>query len=254
MSIMIKVAELEKNNRDFALATIIESKGSTPRHVGKMIVYLDGSIQGTIGGGLAESYVIQEAISVIKKGQSKCVEYTLNQDVNGGISMHCGGTLKVFIEAYVSKPELVFVGGGHLAMALSQLCDLLEYPYKVVDDRPDYCTEERFPRARAIYTDTAMDKAVTMAGLSHKSYVTIFTKDCDDVALYESLKYKCAYIGMIGSSKKVKRIKNKLLGQGVAAEALEQVHTPIGLSIGAETPAEIAISIMAEVIAETKKK
>lgn len=253
MCFMQKVAQLEKQNEAFALATIIESKGSTPRHIGKMIVYQDGNIEGTIGGGLAELHVIKESVRAIQIGQSKTVEYILNQDVNGGISMHCGGTLKVFIEVYQAKPELVFIGAGHLGYALSKLSDLIGYPYTVIDDRITYCTRERFPNAAHLYANEQIEEAIGKAGLSGKSYVAIFTKDSDDRSLKEVLKSPCPYVGMIGSKKKVLRIFDKLKKEGVLEEDLKRVHAPIGLEIEAETPEEIAISIMAEIIKMSRK-
>ncbi|MFF2857698.1 XdhC family protein, partial [Peribacillus sp. NPDC058002] len=105
MLLMEKVSMLTRQNETFALAMIIESKGSTPRHVGKMIVYRDGTIEGTVGGGLAEHYVIEDSLKAIQNGQSKIVEYKLNKNAKDGIQMNCGGTLRVFIEVYTSRPE-----------------------------------------------------------------------------------------------------------------------------------------------------
>ena len=113
MLLMEKVGMLTRQNETFALAMIIESRGSTPRHVGKMIVYRDRKIEGTVGGGLAEFYIIEESVKAIEKGQSKIVEYKLNKHAKDGIQMNCGGTLRVFIEVYTSRPELVLAGAGH---------------------------------------------------------------------------------------------------------------------------------------------
>ncbi|OEF98375.1 XdhC family protein [Desulfuribacillus alkaliarsenatis] len=250
MSFMEEVVKLERDNETFALAIIIESKGSTPRHAGKMIVYLDGSSSGTIGGGAVEYYVIQESVKAIQQGQSKIVSYTLTQDGNDSIGMHCGGTVKVFIEVYTTKPELVIIGGGHIGFALSKLADYLSYSYVVVDDRANYCTKKRFPSAKSIFTHENIVEAIKQAKPTQKSYVTIFTKDCDDIALQTALQYPCAYIGMIGSKRKVMRIFDKLRAEGITNEQLSQVHSPIGIDINAETPEEIAISIIAEIIKE----
>lgn len=252
MLLMEKVAELTRRNEAFALAMIIESKGSTPRHVGKMIVYRDGSIEGTVGGGLAELYVIEESMKAIEKGQSTIVEYKLNKHAKDGISMHCGGTLSVFIEVYTNRPEVVIVGAGHIAFAMAKLCDLLEYPYRVVDDRASYCTKDRFPRAQSIHVDEHIADALVEAKLNHKSYVIICTKDGDDVVLKKALEYPCAYIGMIASKRKVIQIFNKLKIEGCTDEKLKQVYTPIGLEIGAETVEEISISIISEIIKVSK--
>lgn len=248
MLIMEKVALLNRKNESFALAMIIESKGSTPRHVGKMIVYPDGSIEGTVGGGLAEHYIIQESVTALQKGQSKIVEYKLNKHAKDGIHMNCGGTLRVFIEVYTPRPELVLVGAGHLGLAMVQLADFLEYPYSVVDDRPRYCTKERFPNASNIYVNEDIGQALLKANLSEKSYVTIFTKDCDDIALKTALQFPCAYVGMVASKRKVIHIFEKLKREGITQEQLDKVRSPIGLEIGSETSQEIAISIIGEII------
>jgi xanthine dehydrogenase accessory factor len=252
MKIMNKVAELNRENRSFVLATIIESKGSTPRHIGKMIVYSDGQIEGTVGGGPVELQVIKDSIKALGLGQSRIGDYILNPLAKGGLNMHCGGSLKVFIEVFNSKPELILVGGGHVAHGLATMADLLGYPYKVVDDRPDYCTENRFPNAKGLCVHEDLRSAIRMAQIDSQSYVAIFTKDADDIALEEVLKSSAAYVGMIGSRKKIKRIFDKLLGLGVDEDMLNSVHTPIGLDIGAETPEEIAVSIMGEIIKKSK--
>ncbi|MBO1511271.1 XdhC family protein [Metabacillus bambusae] len=248
MLLMEKVAMLTRQNETFALAMIIESKGSTPSHVGKMIVYRDGTIEGTVGGGLAEHYIIEESIKALQKGQSKIVEYKLNKHAKDGIQMNCGGTLRVFIEVYKSRPELVLAGAGHLGYALAKLADFLEYPYCVVDDRIGYCTKERFPNASNLFVNEDIGEAMLEANLNEQSYVVIVTKDRDDIALKTALQFPIAYVGMVASKRKVINIFEKLKSEGVTQEQLEQVYSPIGLEIGSETTEEIAISIIGEII------
>ncbi|MET1178371.1 XdhC/CoxI family protein [Peribacillus simplex] len=254
MLLMEKVSMLTCQNETFALAMIIESKGSTPRHVGKMIVYRDGTIEGTVGGGLAEHYVIEDSVKAIQNGQSKIVEYKLNKHAKDGIKMNCGGTLRVFIEVYTSRPELILAGAGHLGHALAKLADFLEYPYCIVDDRVDYCTKERFPNATNLFVNEDIGKALLAANLNEKSYVVIVTKDCDDIVLKTALQFPIAYVGMVASKRKVISIFEKLKSEGVMQEQLEQVHSPIGLEIGSETSEEIAISIIGQIIKVSKEK
>ncbi|MDQ6598998.1 xanthine dehydrogenase [Bacillus salipaludis] len=254
MLLMEKVALLTRQNETFALAMIIESKGSTPRHVGKMIVYRDGTIEGTVGGGLAEHYVIEECVKAIENGQSNIVEYKLNKYAKDGIDMDCGGTVRVFIEVYTSRPELVLVGAGHIGYAVAKLADFLEYPYCIVDDRVDYCTRERFPHAANLFVNEDIEKALLAANLNEKSYVAIFTKDCDDIALKTALQFPCAYIGMVASKRRAIHVFEKLKSEGVTPEQLEQVHSPIGLKIGSETSEEIAIGIIGEIIKVNREK
>lgn len=248
MLLMEKVAMLTRQNVPFALAMIIESKGSTPRHVGKMIVYRDGTIEGTVGGGLSEHYVIEESVKAIRNGQSKIVEYKLNTHAKDGIDMICGGTLRVFIEVYTSRPELVLVGAGHLGSALAKLADYLQYPYCIVDDRVGYCTRERFPNATNLFVNEDIGVALLAVNLNERSNVVIVTKDCDDIALKTVLQYPCAYVGMVASKRKIINVFEKLKSEGVTQEQLDQIHSPIGLDIGSETTEEIAISIIGEII------
>jgi xanthine dehydrogenase accessory factor len=254
MLLMEKVAMLMRQNETFALAMIIESKGSTPSHVGKMIVYQDGTIEGTVGGGLAEYYIIEESVKAIQNGQSKIVEYKLNKHAKDGIQMNCGGTLRVFIEVYKSRPELVLVGAGHLSYAMAKLADFLEFPYCIVDDRIGYCTKERFPNATNLFVNEEIDKALLATNLNEKSYVAIATKDRDDIALKTILQFPCPYVGMVASKRKVISIFEKLKREGVMEEQLKQVHSPIGLEIGSETTEEIAISIIGEIIKVSREK
>ncbi|MCM3729147.1 XdhC/CoxI family protein [Neobacillus cucumis] len=254
MLLMEKVAMLNRLNETFALAMIIESKGSTPSHVGKMIVYRDGSIEGTVGGGLAEHYIIQESVKAIQNGQSKIVEYKLNRHAKDGIQMSCGGTLRVFIEVYTSRPELVLCGAGHLGYALAKLADFLEYPYCIVDDRVGYCTKERFPNATNLFVDEDIGEALLTVNLNEKSYVVIATKDRDDIVLKTALQFPIAYVGMVASKRKVITIFEKLKSEGITGEQLEQVHSPIGLEMGSETTQEIAVSIIGEIIKVSKEK
>lgn len=253
MLLMEKVAMLNRQNETFALAMIIESKGSTPRHVGKMIVYRDGTIDGTVGGGLAEHYIIEESVKVLQMGKSRIVQYKLNKHAKDGIQMNCGGTLQVFIEVYQSRPELILAGAGHLAAALAKLADMLEYPYCVVDDRIGYATKERFPHATNIFVHEDIGEALLQASPSEKSYVIIVTKDRDDIVLKTALQFPIAYVGMVASKRKTITIFEKLKSEGVPDEQLEQVHSPIGLEIGSETTEEIAVSIIGEIIKLTRE-
>jgi xanthine dehydrogenase accessory factor len=250
---MEKVAMLNRQNETFALAMIIESKGSTPRHVGKMIVHRDGTIEGTVGGGLAEHFIIEESVKAIQNGKSKIVEYKLNKHAKDGIQMNCGGTLRVFIEVYISRPELVLAGAGHLAYALSKLADSLELPYCIVDDRVGYATKDRFPKATNLFINENIEEALLAANLNENSYVIIVTKDGDDRVLKTALQFPISYVGMVASKRKVITIFEKLKSEGVTQEQLDQVHSPIGLEIGAETTEEIAISIMSEIIKLSKE-
>lgn len=248
MNIYSEAGKLSDKNKAFALATIIESKGSTPRHSGKMIVLEDGSIIGTIGGGLAERYVIDEAVEAISDDSSRLVEYKLNSDADGGIQMSCGGNLKVFIEVNQRKPRLVLIGGGHVNYALSKLVEFLDYELVVVEDREEFCNMERYPFASELHVDEVVDKALSNVKIDSNSYVIIATKDYDEKSLRAVIDSDARYIGVIGSKRKVTLLMKNMLESGYSKERLEFVHSPIGLDIGTETPEEIAISIVAEIL------
>lgn len=248
MNIFEEALKLQKQNQSFAIATIIESKGSTPRSVGKMIVKQNTSFLGTIGGGLAEDFVIQEAVQAIEKKQSKIVEYALNSDAQGGIQMLCGGSLKVFIEVVLPSPRLVIIGAGHVGLAVAKLAEMLQYQMVIVDDRKEFANAKVYPMASEIYCEEEITKAVEKVSIDDNTYILIFTKDADERTLRKVIHKDAAYIGMIGSARKTVKIVEHLQSEGISKERLEFVHAPVGLDIGAETPEEIAVSILAEIM------
>lgn len=248
MNIFKEAARLQEEGTAFAMATIIESKGSTPRNTAKMLVLKDRTIIGTVGGGLAEAYVIDEAVDAIKKGCSKVVEYNLNKEAAGGIQMLCGGILKVFIEVIEKKPEIIMVGAGHVGQAVGRLCEFLDFKLVVVDDRLEFANEQVYPMAKQLAFDEDIVKAIEKVSITDNSYIIIATKDSDLLALKKVIASDTAYIGMIGSRKKVGKVFEELLNNGIPKERLEFVHAPVGLNIGAETPEEIAVSILAEIM------
>lgn len=248
MNIFKKAGELEEKNIPFALATIIEAKGSTPRNSAKMIIKEDGSIIGTIGGGLAEAYIIEEGVKVIKNKESKIVEYKLNSSAKDGIHMLCGGNLRVFIEVIASRPKLMIIGGGHVGYALARLAEFINYEVIVVDDREEFANFERYPMAKEISTNPDISKAIEEIDIDEDTYIVIATKDSDEKALRKVIDSNAAYIGMIGSKRKVSIIMKNLQQDNYDKERLDFVHSPIGLDIGSETPEEIAVSILSEIM------
>ena len=241
---------LEKNITDFAICTVVETQGSTPRHSGKMIVFPDGSSEFTIGGGPAEKATIDSAVTAITERKSKMLEWVLNKSQAGGLNAECGGLMKIHIEVYPMQPQLVIVGAGHVNYALFQWAEGLNFEVIVVDDRESILRDQRFKSAKAIFYDEFIDMAVQNAipRLSPNSYVVIATKDADEAALRPFKNLDFSYIGVIGSRRKIGKIKEHLLEEGCDEAWLSQIHMPIGLDIGAETPEEIAISIWSEIL------
>jgi xanthine dehydrogenase accessory factor len=257
MNIYEEIIKLIKDNISFAIASIIESKGSTPRHIGKMIVKPDGSITGTVGGGPSEFFIIQEAVGAIKSGHSKVVNYVLNAEDEKGLNMNCGGELTVFIEVVEAKPKLILIGAGHVGQATARIGESVGYQIIVIDDRTNYADENMYPMASAIYLSDTIDEAIDKAlnskmadsnVIDNNSYLVIATKDADGSALRKVINSDAAYVGMIGSKRKVKMLLEEIAQEGVSKEKLKQVYAPIGLDIGSETPEEIAVSIMSEIM------
>jgi len=237
-------------NRPAALVTVVSASGSTPARVGaKMLVYEDGSILGTVGGGALEARLIKEALRVMKEGEPFYGSYSLNNDDAAGLGMVCGGEVSVFIDCYAGGPELVIVGAGHISIYLARIAKMLEFKVTVIDDREDYACEERFPEADRV---VAAGIAETLGGLkvTENTYLAILTRGHkhDQVALEKVVQSSAAYIGMIGSRSKIKTVFDNIRQKGFTDSDLKKVHAPIGLDLGGSTPAEIALSIAAELV------
>ena len=243
-----ELANLRAQGQEAALVTVISAIGSTPRGQGaKMLVRADGSILGTIGGGSVEDQVIKEAVAAIKRGETKRLSYRLKEGEETG--MVCGGDLEVFIEPILAAPSLFIFGGGHIALALVKMAKLVGFKIAVIDDRPEFATSERFPEAeQTLATDFA--EAFSKLTIDKSDYIVIVTyaHKGDEVVLEGALKTEAKYIGMIGSRAKNEVVFSHLRAKGIWQELLDKVHTPVGLKINAQTPEEIAVSILAEMI------
>ncbi len=243
-----EIVKLKDKGEEAALLTIISASGSTPREEGaKMLVRADGSIQGTIGGGSVELQVIKEAIEVIKKGKPLHLCYRLKEGEELG--MVCGGDVEIFIEPILSAPTIFIFGGGHIALPLAKMAKLVGFKIVVIDDRNEYANPQRFPEAeQTLAIDFA--KAFSKLKIGKTGYIVIVTHGHrgDETVLERALATEAKYIGMIGSKTKNKVVYSHLLAKGITKEQLDKVYAPIGLSIHAQTPEEIAVSILAEII------
>jgi xanthine dehydrogenase accessory factor len=243
-----EAAKLISEGGEAAVVTIITASRSTPRGAGtKMLVRADGSIVGTIGGGSVEAEAIKLAASVIRTGKPELKHFELVPDKEPG--MVCGGEMDIFVEPVLQTPTLFIFGGGHISLSLAQIGRLLGFKIAVIDDRPEFANRERFPEADLIVAQNfgSVFYSLQIDRLSYLVIVTRSHKD-DQQVLEQAIKTPARYIGMIGSKTKIKTIFNNLLAGGVDQKTLDAVHTPIGLEIFAETPEEIAVSIMAEII------
>ncbi|MDD5370399.1 MAG: XdhC family protein [Anaerolineaceae bacterium] len=249
MRIYQALDELDRRGGAGALCTIIETQGSTPRHMGsKMLVYPDGHFIGTIGGGEVESRVIHEALEAIMDGNPRRLSYNM-VDPNVGDPGICGGQLEIWVEPLQTHPKLVVIGGGHVGKAVAHLAHWLGFRVAVSDDRPEYCTPESNPDADEFYP-VDLAHLPEQLEITPETYLVLTTRGSavDVGGLPALLDSPAAYIGLIGSKKRWVTTRKALIEQGYPEEKLDRVYSPIGLEMNAETPEEIAISILAEII------
>jgi len=243
------ILDLETNQQAGALCTIISTRGSTPRHEGsKMLVYGDGSFIGTVGGGEIENRVRKEAKDSLKDGKARRLEYNMVDPKSGDPGV-CGGTMEVFVEPMIPSPLMVVIGGGHVGKAVAALAKYLKFRVAISDDRPEFCTPEANPDADEFYC-VPMAKLHEVMTITPQTYLILTTRgsNVDVAGLAPLLKSPAAYIGVIGSKRRWLVTRKELISQGVSESRLGEVYSPIGLELHAETPEEIAVSIMAEVI------
>ncbi len=243
------ILEAHASGQSAALCTVIKSSGSVPRHsTSKMLVFADGRFVGTVGGGDMEQRTLEEAKAVARSGQAKIVAYNLVDPRQGDPGV-CGGTVEIFIEPINPPPSVIIIGAGHVGKATAHLAKWLGFRVVVMDDRAEFVTPEWIPEADEYLPGLVVDQFPN-ARLSAQSYIVAVTRGYNiDVGILPTLlDYDVAYIGVIGSRRRWTQALKELRENGVAEEKLARVHAPIGLELNAETPEEIAVSIMAEII------
>ena len=247
-----EIAELLDRHPAVALATVVRSSGSTPRHAGaKMIVLPNRSTRHTVGGGKFEDLVIQEALDLLRNGSSSSLRtFPFRPEGPDSFGSVCGGEAVVFTEVIGQAPRLLIVGAGHCGLALARAASTLDFQITVVDDRRDYCDPSRFADARVDQVLYAGDQFADLPATRESDYVVLVSRShqTDTAALRHLVERPLRYLGMIGSKRRVETVFQDLRDAGVANSALERVHAPIGIELGAETPAEIAVSILAEIV------
>lgn len=238
-----------RDNRKIWAVTVIASEGSTPGKPGmKMVVYPDGATAGTIGGGQVEKEVVAEIVEkrplVLTKRR-----YELQDDFGEKGGMTCGGAQEVIIEPFGTATPLYIIGAGHCAMELSALASRCGFAVTVIDDRPEWANREKHPYAHPVLCRDYSSLEGSIA-FSEEPYIVIMTHQHlhDEEALRCCLKERWRFLGMIGSKRKVGLLFDKLASEGFDRTLLDRVRSPIGLDIGSETPAEIAVSIVAQLI------
>lgn len=246
-------AALQHGER-LAIVTVVKTIGAAPCGVGsKMLVYADGTVSGSLAGPKTDGRVAHEARQAIREGRTYVTHIHMDADQGEAVGS-CGATLEVFIEVLRPEPRLIIAGAGYVAQALARLAKQLDFRIVVVDDRRDLADPQAFDNAVQL---TFGDIPQTIHDLepNEASWIVIVTRGhhLDKDALRAALETNATYIGMIGSPNKVKHIFKDLLKEGIPRERLAQVHAPIGLDLGAETPDEIALSIAAEMLMLRKK-
>ncbi len=250
---------------DFVVAKVIETSGSTPRKRGAvMIMSFDGNFYGTVGGGLLEAETQRLCKKVAETRENIVYDFILDEKQTGenALDMGCGGDARIqveyieaanpgnFVEEFKMESQAYIFGGGHVALALEPLLRHVDFRTTIIDDREEYANAERYPHAERTIVCDSFDNGFDEIETDEDSFIIIVTRGHkgDLQVLRQALKRPYAYLGMIGSRRKNAQLYKQLLSEGVTQEQIDTVYSPIGLDIKSETPEEIGISIVAEII------
>jgi xanthine dehydrogenase accessory factor len=250
MNIYSKIDEIEASGHIAVLCIVTKTRGSTPRHAGsKMIVFPDGKIFGTVGGGEIESLCISESLKLIENGYTANLNYKLVNPEQGDPGI-CGGEVDIYLEVIGKKANLLIIGAGHVGQKLAHLGNWLGFSVGVIDDRKELLETSIIVNSSSIFPSLEEYKSKTTPLLPNNLFVVFTTRSLDiDVSLIpEILTFNPKYIGVIGSNKRWLKTTELLLNDGILESDIEQIYSPIGLDLQSETPEEIALSIMAEIL------
>lgn len=260
--IFSEAAALSARGAAFALCTIDAASGSVPRTEARLLVRADGSTLGTIGGGSLELRVIADALAALRATHTGAVAAPARTTAPvrhydaSSLGMLCGGTVEVHFDFVPAARQLLVVGAGHVGLALARQAEVLGFTIRLVDDRPQMADRNRFPMAASIHCasqlEAALDEAMNVLESSVPGWlaIVIATHADDERALRFLMRKRWDYLGMLGSRAKVRVLKEKLAAENVDPSFLSRLRAPVGLDLGAETPEEIAISILAEILAD----
>ncbi len=239
-----------ESGQPVALATVVKARGSVPRHAGsKMLIFGDGRQAGTVGGGELEARIRDEALAALQDGRPRLVPYSLVDPARGDPGV-CGGEVEIYVEPHRSPATVLVIGCGHVGQAVAGLAGWLGYRVAVQDDRQELASPEAIPEAD-IYLAGAIDEALESFEVTDNCYVVVVTRNVlvDRQVLPRLLATPAPYIGVIGSRRRWAETKRLLREDGLSETDLDRFHSPIGLDLNAETPREIALSILGEIIA-----
>ncbi|MDD5089061.1 MAG: XdhC/CoxI family protein [bacterium] len=246
-----KAAEALDSGRECFIAILTETGGSTPQKAGaKMLIYGDGATHGTIGGGDVERKLIEDVLTERPRA-ARVVRYQLNEDAHAtdDPKMSCGGNVTFYVEPLLAAHRLFIVGGGHCGVELSRLAAQVGFAVTVLDHRAEWANRDKHPQARVVCAP--YDDAARHIAFSANAYIVIMTHghEHDERVLRDCLDKEYRYLGVIGSARKAAGMFKRLQEDGISDALLGRVHCPIGVPIPSHTPAEIAVSIAAELIA-----
>jgi xanthine dehydrogenase accessory factor len=245
-----EIQRLRREGRKAVLATIVQIRGSVPSfQTAKMLVRDDGSTLGSVGGGCVEADVWAAAQDVLREEKSRVMQFDLTEESMAEGGLICGGKVEIFVEPVLPVPEMIIFGAGHISTQVSKIAVIAGFRTTIVDNRPVYANKERFPEAEKVYSgefEESFDALIP----TENTYLVIVTRGHqeDENVLRWALGTNARYIGMIGSKRKIRTIADNLTREGIDRQRIERVHMPIGLDIGAVTPEEIAVAIIAEAI------
>ncbi len=254
MDIFEEIVRLRREGSKAALATVVKWLGSTPRRDNaKMLVFEDGSTMGSIGGGSTEAEVVEEARRVLETEKASLTKFTLTQEEAARDGLICGGTVEVFVEPILPDPNLLLMGGGHLAQAIAEAAQRVNFKVSVVDDRASFANRERFPGVEETIV-ASFEESLDAVDVTENTFILIVTRGhgYDQVVLEKAIQSPARYVGLVGSRRKIRIILKNLLDKGIPPKTFSNLYAPIGLEIGSETPQEIAVSVVAELIALRK--
>lgn len=251
MDIYDELVRLRRLGQKCALATIVQVNGSIPSYESaKLLVREDGSMIGTIGGGCVEAEVWTAARDVIETEKPRHLTFSLGHDAAYDNGLICGGQLNVFVESVVPQPRALIFGAGHISKSLSKIATMAGFATSVIDDRETFANRERFPEAEEIHSDE-YESVFPKLAVNGSTYIVIVTRGHrDDMRVLRwAVTTPAKYVSMIGSRRKVLGVVKELEKEGISRDAYNRVFAPMGFEIGAVTPEEIAVSVVAEMIA-----
>lgn len=249
MSLFTEASRLERNNCAFALLHIVESRGSSPRHAASMLVPEQGATTGTIGGGMIERLAIEQARKAIKEGRSRLFHGKLARQGPDAVGSDCGGTMTVHIAVYASRPALFLLGAGHVNRALARFAVQLGFQVTLADPWQENIEHPDLPERCQRIGGESFTAILPTLDLTPQSFVIIATHNQDREVLEQVIGLPLRYLGLLASRRKAQHFREWLKKEkGSSEQQLKQLHAPVGLDLLAETPEEIAVSILAQLI------